>query len=519
MDNLISFYHFNTKDAMDTTSLKDTDIAFCKETRSIRTHGMDYLSFEWDEIPDRKIGDWIKEHMVFYYDMSKPMDYYEQNFTQWTKYSVDADVDIQVSTINITRFTTANDVVGCYIPSSTMFYGLNVEVKGLTDGQWIYWGYSADNILVKIDSDGSYYLPWIEETAGNLSFRNGNITGACNVTITQTSYDSQIPSNGMLGEALYLQDFSGNNRRLKLKNFLFKGMSGVGGNDIDRMNIIDYERGEVQITSGSNSSTTITIYSKVTTSTNNLVNIVPTNSTPTYKFKVSGLEGDRMVSLVNRNGGYYTFGNGVHEVTLSYPEGTEYLYNAIGVTGDPDDNMKVEIELIPRYPNALVTDGVDDYGEVENAPSLSDYMLFVNLRVLNHTQVNGIFSTSSVDGENINGWALMQANAVDGQIRIGNSSYGNFDTGLDLSKRLTWCLTNKSNKMTCSIGTYTTYEIASYPTTGNQMGLFTSYIHGLQRYGKLAFYGAILLDTSNLEDEGITQAEISEYVNKYILNS
>ena len=211
---------------MDTTSLKDTDIAFCKETRSIRTHGMDYLSFEWDEIPDRKIGDWIKEHMVFYYDMSKPMDYYEQNFTQWTKYSVGADIDIQVSTINITRFTTANDVVGCYIPSGTMFYGLNVEVKGLTDGQWIYWGYSSDKVLVKITSDGSYYLPWIETTAGNLSFRNGNITGACNITITQTSYDSQIPSNGMLSEALYLQDFSGNNRRLKLKNFLFKGMSG-----------------------------------------------------------------------------------------------------------------------------------------------------------------------------------------------------------------------------------------------------------------------------------------------------
>lgn len=515
MDNLISFYHFNTKDAMDTTSLKDTDIAFCKETRSIRTHGMDYLTFEWDEIPDRKIGDWIKEHMVFYYDMSKPMDYYEQNFTQWTKHRVSADVEITNSTITITRFTTANDVVRCYIPSGTEFVGINIEVKGITDGQWIYWGYSADNVLVKIDSDGSYYLPSIETTIGNLSFRNGNIKGDCNITITQKSFIEYPPDNKMLKINRYLEDLSGNNRPLKLNNFLFAGMSGVGG----------YETNFSDTSIWTNSPQRGTI---INDHIYNLMNKGSSSglytSSPTVKVKFKAF-------VRGMKSGYrLEFGSG--DVTPSdksiYEDGeyefissdTDVPYGFKLYSDDHSNpNTDVIIELKELYPNALVTDGVDDYGEVENTPSLSDYMLFVNLRVLNHTQVNGIFSTSPVDGENINGWALMQANAVDGQIRIGNSSYGNFDTGLDLSKRLTWCLTNKSNKMTCSIGTYTTYEIASYPTTGNQMGLFTSYIHELQRYGKLAFYGAILLDTSNLEDEGITQAEISEYVNKYILNS
>lgn len=96
-----------------------------------------------------------------------------------------------------------------------------------------------------------------------------------------------------------------------------------------------------------------------------MVNIVPTNSNPTHKFKITGLSDGRQVSLVNRNGGFYTFDNGEHEVTLTYPEGTTSLYNAIGVTGSAGD-MDVTIEFIPRYPNALVTDGVDDYGQIQN---------------------------------------------------------------------------------------------------------------------------------------------------------
>lgn len=52
MDNVVSFYHFNTKAAMDAAQLKDNDIAFCKETKTIRTHGADYgESTAWEEIP------------------------------------------------------------------------------------------------------------------------------------------------------------------------------------------------------------------------------------------------------------------------------------------------------------------------------------------------------------------------------------------------------------------------------------------------------------------------------------
>lgn len=52
MEDAIVFYHFNTKEVMDKTPLKDVDIAFCKETRTIKTHGVEYCKFEWEEIPE-----------------------------------------------------------------------------------------------------------------------------------------------------------------------------------------------------------------------------------------------------------------------------------------------------------------------------------------------------------------------------------------------------------------------------------------------------------------------------------
>lgn len=307
------------------------------------------------------IEKWVKEHMVFWYDMSKPVDTYSQNFNDWRPYpSVNADVVIISNSFTITRFVAANDVVKCYIPSGTKnFPGMKVTVEGLLEGQELYWGYRDDVKLVNITQDGTYDIPPLGTVNGNLSFRNGNIVGACNITITQLPSGQSVPTNEILKANPYLQDFSGNNRPLKLNNFLFEAMSGVGGYDIASTNILP-DRAVVTVTDNR----IIHITSKLST-TNNMVNIVPSNSTPTHKFKVTGLQDGRQVSLVNRMGGFYTFDNGEHEVTLTYPEGTTSLYNAIGVTGDIGD-MDVTIEFLPKYPNALITDGVDDYGVVEN---------------------------------------------------------------------------------------------------------------------------------------------------------
>lgn len=110
--------------------------------------------------PKPNIADWVKEHMVFWYDMSKPVDTYSQNFNDWIPYpSVNADIIITSTSFVITRFATLNDTVKCYIPAQTKnFPGMKVEVKGIVDGQELYWGYSTNVKLVNITQDGTMIL-------------------------------------------------------------------------------------------------------------------------------------------------------------------------------------------------------------------------------------------------------------------------------------------------------------------------------------------------------------------------
>lgn len=438
-------------------------------------------------VTEDEIATWVKEHMVFWYDMSKPVDTYSQNFNDWRSHpSVNADIIITSTSFVITRFATLNDTVKCYIPDQTKnFPGMKVEVKGIVDGQELYWGYSADVKLVNITQDGTYDIPPLGTVRGNLSFRNGNIAGACNITITQLPSGQSVPTNEILKANPYLQDHSGNNRPLKLNNFLFAAMSGVGGYDIASTNILP-DRANVTVTDNR----IIHITKKLST-TDNMVNIVPANSNPTHKFKVTGLSDGRQVSLVNRNGGFYTFDNGEHEVTLTYPEGTTSLYNAIGVTGDIGD-MDVTIEFIPRYPNALVTDGVDDYGQIQNLQH-GVKVLFMTANPL------GLYKT----------WYAQDSFSIYGQ--PGITAYNFRNTG-----GVTYLdgILNEAEVSNNLLNKKQTVTIVN-PTDGgnNSIIFFNSYGSS---YMNMAFYNSIGFDAA--PEGNVTLQRVINYVINNILN-
>lgn len=444
------------------------------------------------------IADWVKEHMVFWYDMSKPVDTYSQNFNDWRLYpSVNADIIITSTSFVITRFATLNDTVKCYIPDQTKnFPGMKVEVKGIVDGQELYWGYSANVKLVNITSDGTYDIPPLETVNGNLSFRNGNIAGACNITITQLPSGQSVPTNEILKANPYLQDHSGNNRPLKLNNFLFTAMSGVGGYDIASTNILP-DRANVTVTDNR----IIHITKKLST-TDNMVNIVPANSNPTHKFKITGLSDGRQVSLVNRNGGFYTFDNGEHEVTLTFPEGTTSLYNAIGVTGDIGD-MDVTIEFLPKYPNALVTDGVDDYGQVQNLQQ-GVKMLFYTCNNFRLSQI--LYDQRKVGYNNIQSSyfsIFTEANTIAYNAR-------NVDgiTYIDGELNESIIVDNLLKKKT--IITIVNNSVDSEKT--GRPSFFSTY-NNLGYFANLAFYNSIGFDSvPTKQNDGFTEQDLIDYV-------
>lgn len=449
------------------------------------------------------IADWVKEHMVFWYDMSKPVDVYAQNFNDWQNYNPNSvSITNNKIVVNglIDNFRIAS--IGKETESFSVF------IEGLGDKTLVYrvkLDENSDQITNIKLKDGENVLP--HSFATTVAFMGvSGVTDYIGLTITQLPSGQSVPTNEILKANPYLQDHSGNNRPLKLNNFLFAAMSGVGGYDIASTNILP-DRANVTVTDNR----IIHITKKLST-TDNMVNIVPANSNPTHKFKVTGLSDGRQVSLVNRNGGFYTFDNGEHEVTLTYPEGTTSLYNAIGVTGDIGD-MDVTIEFLPKYPNALITDGVDDYGVVENFKSLQNYMMFFQCAIIRPNTVNGMFSTTPIEnGNNIMGWMLLQGNYTN-SVRFGNNGYKNFEFTPSVKDKISYVLSANNELMTCYVGEEKATLAGTYRQTGANMSLFLSDMKNKTRFGSMAFYKSILFDSvPTKETDGFTEQDLIDYV-------
>lgn len=435
---------------------------------------------------NKVIEKWIPKHMVFWYDMSKPVDTYSQNFNDWRSHpSVNADVIITSTSFVITRFATLNDTVKCYIPDQTKnFPGMKVEVKGIVDGQELYWGYSANVKLVNITSDGTYDIPPLETVNGNLSFKNGNIVGACNITITQLPSGQSVPTNEILKANPYLQDFSGNNRPLKLNNFLFAAMSGVGGyetnfsdnsiwiNSPQRGNIINNHTYNPMLKGSSSGLYTATGSVKVK-----------------FKATVTGMKsgyrlefGSGDVAPSDKSiyeDGEYEFGSG----DVAVPYGFKLYADDYS-----NPNTDVIIELKEVYPNALVTDGVDDYGQVQNLQQ-GVKMLFMTANPL------GLYKT----------WYAQDSFSIYGQ--PGITAYNFRNTG-----GVTY-LDGILNEAEVSNNLLNKKQIVTIvnPTDGgnNSIMFFNSYGSS---YMNMAFYGSIGFDSvPTKQNDGFTEQDLIDY--------
>lgn len=319
---------------------------------------------------NKVIEKWIPKHMVFWYDMSKPVDVYAENFNDWTKFT-GAKYTVTNKSVNITNFDAVNNAC-IYITTSKKFNGITITVDGLLDGQEIAWGYN-NNPLVRMPKNGTYTLEPIDSVTGNIGFRSINIVGACNITITQLPSGQSVPTNEILKANPYLQDHSGNNRPLKLNNFLFAAMSGVGGyeyNYLDSALFITYlsgARGDGTITDN-----TITINNVKVSS--GVIETRVNSPSKKYKVRVTGITSNETLR-------YVVYGDtSLGELaTIVFDMKKDGEYELPASTYSATYNMKwqviaasyphtcnITIEQIPSYPNALVTDGVDDYGQIQN---------------------------------------------------------------------------------------------------------------------------------------------------------
>lgn len=453
------------------------------------------------------IADWVKEHMVFWYDMSKPVDTYSQNFNDWRSYpSVNADIIITSTSFVITRFAALNDTVKCYIPDQTKnFPGMKVEVKGIVDGQELYWGYSANVKLVNITQDGTYDIPPLETVKGNLSFRNGNIVGACNITITQLPLGQSVPTNEILKANPYLQDHSGNNRPLKLNNFLFAAMSGVGGYELNWTDQSIWAR-----FLGSRFNGAIEPYKLTVTSALGSYNIMETK-VPSYakKFKVriDGIVDETVAyKYINASGTLVSFDikeDGEYELPSNNTvEGNYNMGWAILVNSYPH-TCNITIEQIPSYPNALVTDGVDDYGQVQN--------LQQGVKVLFYTCNNFRLSQILYDQRKV-GYDKIQSSYFSIFTEANTIAYNarNVDGKTYIDGVL-----NETTIADNLLGKKTIITIINSSANSERTGKpsFFSTYNNLGYFANLAFYNSFGFDSvPTKETDGFTEQDLINYV-------
>lgn len=170
-------------------------------------------------------------------------------------------------------------------------------------------------------------------------------------------------------------DKTGNGHDIQLKNFSWKGMSGVGGyvqdfNDFRNNATVDKIRIDEQ---GSNS-IKVTI---LTTGIGNAIyipkNIYQFNKSYFIKISSEGYdEGDMALSFYAPSTSTATTvtvslnPNGVTEIPAIKED--DFLAVYINVSGKVGS---FTVEQLPPYPGALVFDGVDDYGVCDNFPILT----------------------------------------------------------------------------------------------------------------------------------------------------
>lgn len=234
-------------------------------------------------------------------------------------------------------------------------------------------------------------------------------------------------TNEQMAENPVWKDLTGNGHDLQMKNFAWKGMSGVGGYGDE-----NYQ----------------TFY-KFTLDDYVFIATPPSVKHMNFTFRVTGLQPGNKLTLAffgTTNTVYGTWDkDGIYTVDADIVEAGKptYFYNGYDAT-----RGEFTIEILPLYPGALVFDGVDDYGTCDNFPILTKEKGYtvVALRqwdqdFLNTTLTGGLLSTRNYStGEGV---------AFE-KIESSNKGYWNLGAGgiIDFAKSpFTWQTSKQYNNV------------------------------------------------------------------------
>lgn len=267
-------------------------------------------------------------------------------------------------------------------------------------------------------------------------------------------YASGLTNEQMAANPVWV-DKTGNGHDLQMKNFSWKGMSGVGGyvgdfskwvNNRDTTEIGITKSNskviiDVKVSQGSGKNIVFISKSNLGISNNVTIKITSTYPEGVMKFANSAL--NKYLKLPS---------NGI--ITLQ--DNPEYTSNEMYLHLASADLGQITIEQLPLYPGALVFDGVDDYGVCENFPILTKEKGYtvVALRQWITRGERALGLVSNVKNWLNNGAFLLEYRNIQADHLNKPISFGAIGSEMDLPHILTYQTSKSYNGVSITTGNF-----------------------------------------------------------------
>ena len=251
------------------------------------------------------------------------------------------------------------------------------------------------------------------------------------------------------------KDLTGNGHDLQMKNFSWKGMSGVGGyvGDFSKW-VNNRDTTEIGITKSNSkviidvkvsqgSGKNIVFISKSNLGISNNVTIKITSTYPEGVMKFANSASNKYLKLPS---------NGI--ITLQ--DNPEYTSNEMHLHLASADLGQITIEQLPLYPGALVFDGVDDYGVCDNFPILTKEKGYtvVALRQWITRGERALGLVSNVENWLNNGAFLLEYRNIQADHLNKPISFGAIGSEMDLPHILTYQTSKSCNGVSITTGNF-----------------------------------------------------------------
>lgn len=309
-------------------------------------------------------------------------------------------------------------------------------------------------------------------------------------------YASGLTNEQMAANPVWV-DKTGNGHDIQLKNFSWKGMSGVGGYE---MNFNLWTNNVPSIPDISMSTTTTSVSVSVGNSTynNNLIYIHIGNwdINKNHWLKVtSTYEDGDLAFIFYNNSNTKKIGlpaNGYVNI-LAYPEFKgSYMY----ISTISNKQGSFTIEQLPLYPGALVFDGVDDWAGCDNLPLLPKEKGYSIIALRNWiTRYDAtkykrpLISNLDTNDEG----AFLIEYRKDENVNDVTGSYNSFtDVYIDDNNPITWQTSSSYNGQIIKKGT---------SKSTNKLCICKTYFGQLSNYANAAIWEIVILDHDATEEE------------------